>query len=71
MKLIPEWKKAWRMFSVQAMTLATAMQTAWIAIPEDLKVRIPESYVNGVSIALLVAGILGRMVQQDSVQPPQ
>jgi len=64
MKLIPNWRRAWRMFSVQAMTLATAMQGAWMAVPEDLKAHVPGALVHGVTVALLVAGIVGRLVAQ-------
>jgi len=64
MKLIPNWKKSWRMVSVQAMTLAGAIQGAWMFIPEDMKASISPSIVQGVTVALLVLGIAGRMVDQ-------
>ena len=68
MQLIPNWKKAWRMFSVQAMTLATAIQATWPMVPEDMKATLPPQLVHWVSVALLVAGILGRLVTQPKVQ---
>lgn len=68
MKLIDNWKRAHRMLSVQAMGLAAAIQGAWPAIPEDLKASIPPAMVHWVSVALLAAGIAGRMVQQDSTE---
>ena len=64
MNLIPEWKKAHRMLSVQAMALATAIQGIWPTIPVDLKSTLPSNLVHWVSIALLVAGIFGRLVDQ-------
>ncbi len=64
MKLIDEWKSAHRMFSVQAMALAAAIQGVWPSIPDDLKASIPPSVVHYISLALLVAGIVGRLVQQ-------
>jgi len=64
MKLIPNWKKAWRMISVQAMTLAGSIQGAWLFIPEDMKASISPSIVQGATVALLVLGIAGRMVDQ-------
>jgi len=67
MKLIPNWRRAWRMLSVQAMTLAAAVQGTWALIPEDLKAALPPSLVPAVSIVLLVAGIAGRLVQQPKV----
>ena len=64
MKLIDEWKRAYRMFSVQAMAMALAIQAAWPTIPDDLKALLPPHLVHWVSIVLLVAGIAGRMVKQ-------
>lgn len=69
-KLIPNWRRAWRMASVQAMSAALAILSAWGAMPEDLKARIPEDVVLGLAIALLVLGIVGRLVDQPSTRLP-
>ena len=69
MKLIDNWKRAHRMLSMQAMTLALAIHGAWLSIPDDLKTSLPPHLVNWVSIGLLVAGIAGRLVSQDSTDP--
>jgi len=37
MKLIANWRKAYKMLSIQAMAFATAIQGAWMFIPEDMK----------------------------------
>ena len=67
MKLIPEWRKAWRMVSVQAMTLAATIQGEWVALPPDLISQVPPGVVRGVTLALLGLGIVGRLVKQDKV----
>lgn len=64
MKLIANWKKAWRMLSVQAMTLAGAVQGAWLFIPSDMRSSIPESTVQMVTLSLLGLGVVGRLVDQ-------
>lgn len=64
MKLIANWKKAWRMLSVQAMALAGAVQGAWMFIPDDMRSSIPANVVQGLTIALLVLGVAGRLVDQ-------
>lgn len=64
MKLVPEARRAWRWFSVQAMTLAGSLQGAWLAVPDDLRANVPKHLVHWITIALLVAGIVGRLVQQ-------
>lgn len=67
MKLIDEAKKAWRMFSVQAMFLAGVIQAAWIALPADLTSQVPDSLRSGITLALLGLGIAGRLVKQEKV----
>lgn len=64
MKLIANWKKAWRMLSVQAMAIAGAVQGAWMFIPSDMRSSIPESTVQMVTMALLALGVVGRLVDQ-------
>lgn len=64
MKLIPEWKRAYRWFSVQAMALSLALLGAWEVLPADLKEALPEAYTRGAAIVLLLAGLAGRLVKQ-------
>jgi hypothetical protein len=52
------------MFSVQAMTLAGALQGAWLAIPPDLKAHVPDGLVYVVTLAILALGVIGRLVVQ-------
>ena len=65
MRLIKGYSRAWRFFSVQAMALAVAIQAGWQAMPEDLAARLPDGWVTGLSIVVLVLGIIGRLVRQD------
>lgn len=67
MKLIDNATKAWRMFSVQAMTLAIVVQTVWIELPADLRDSLDSATVRYITIGLLVAGVLGRLVKQDAI----
>ena len=64
MKLVEDWRRAWTWFSVQAMTLSTALLGAWMWMPDSLKQMIPEKVVLSVAIALLVLGTAGRLMQQ-------
>lgn len=63
-RLIDDAHRAWRWFSVQAMLLAAAVQAAWEAIPADMKAAIPSSLVTGVTLALLLLGVGGRLIRQ-------
>lgn len=67
MKLIENWRKWWRMFSVQAMLIATAIQAAWVHIPPEMAATIPEGWVRWATIALLVLGAVGRLIEQPKV----
>jgi hypothetical protein len=66
--LIPNWRRAWRMFSVQA----SALTLVWLALPEEKQAAIvalagiPPDAVPGTLVAL---AILGRIVAQPKVQP--
>ncbi len=62
--LIPDWQRAWRWFSVQAMVLAGAINGTWAVIPDDMKASIPAGFVQWLTIALLVFGVAGRLIDQ-------
>ena len=64
LQLIDDWRKAWKWFSLHAMVLAAAVQGVWLEIPVDMKDKLPEQYVHYVTIALMVLGIVGRLVKQ-------
>ena len=55
-----------------AMTLAIAIQTAWELAPLDIKTKIPPDWMPYITIGVLVAGIIGRLVNQspDKPEPP-
>ena len=67
MKLIPEFRKAWRMFSIQAQAIALAVLGAWQAMPQALQDKVPPAVVFSVAMVLLVAGIVGRLIYQPKV----
>lgn len=70
MKLVEDWKRAWRWISVQAMVLAGALQGAWMFVPDDLRTSIPPGVVQGFTIVLLVLGVMGRLVDQTPKAKP-
>lgn len=62
--LVSDWKGAWRWWSVQAMALAGAIQGAWVFVPDDLKSRVPDDIASVITAALMVLGIIGRLIPQ-------
>jgi len=68
MKLIPNWKRCWRMFSQQAFILAGALQGAWLLLDDVQKQAIPDGWINIITLTVVVFGFLGRLVKQRSLQ---
>lgn len=68
MTLVENAKESWKWFSMQAMTLAGAVQGAWLIVPPDMKDTIPSNLVQYLTIGLVFAGIIGRLVKQDAVK---
>ena len=64
MKLVENWKDAWKWFSVQAMFASGAILGTWAMLPADLKDNIPDDFVTYCTMAVLALGILGRLVPQ-------
>jgi len=65
-KLVPDWRQSWKWFSTQAMTLAVAIQGAWMFIPTEMKDSLPKDLVSYATMILLVLGVAGRLVNQDA-----
>jgi hypothetical protein len=64
MRLVRNAGSWWRWFSMQAMGLCVALQGAWMAVPDDLKGELPGWAFNGLCAALLLLGMIGRVVKQ-------
>lgn len=64
MKLISNWRKCWRMFSMWAYAAAGALQGAWLMLAPEQKASVPEQWVFYITIAIMVLGAVGRLVYQ-------
>jgi len=64
MKMVPDAKRAWRFFSVQAMTLQGAAAAAWLAVPDDMRAAVPSEWLAIGALVLTGLGIIGRLVDQ-------
>lgn len=60
MKLVPNWRSAWKWISVQAIALAAILE----GLPMEAKDAIPDPYRGYVTLVLLLAAGIGRMVDQ-------
>jgi hypothetical protein len=64
MKLVNNWKSAWRWFSVQLVAAAGAVQLSVLAFPETVRGWLPDWLTHALAVALLMAAVLGRLVDQ-------
>lgn len=64
MKLIPEWRDAWRWFSVHALGLIVLLPLVWAEMPPEVMALIPASWHPYIVAAVAAAGLVGRMVDQ-------
>lgn len=64
MKLVADWKQAWKWLSVRFVALAAAVQASLLAFPETLTAYIPANWLHVVVIVLLAASVIGRLVDQ-------
>jgi hypothetical protein len=64
MKLVANWKSAWRWFSVQLVTAAGAVQLSVLAFPDSVRAWLPDWLTHLLAVALLAGAVLGRLVDQ-------
>jgi len=64
MRLVSDWRAAWRWFSVQAMALNGAVAAAWLALPQEWRDVFPPEWMTAGAIALMALGVVGRLVTQ-------
>ena len=64
MKLVSNWKSAWKWFSIQFVAAAGAVQLSVLAFPESVRAWLPDWLTHLLAVLLLVAAVLGRLVDQ-------
>ena len=68
MKLIPNWRRAWRMLSMQF----GAVAVVWLALPADAQSTVlrllPWMTEERMAGALILLAMIGRLVAQPKVQ---
>lgn len=75
MKPIENWRRAWRMVSMQCMALAGMLQAlyealheGWLALPPEVQTTlissVPAKTVHYATALLMLVGIVGRLIKQ-------
>ena len=68
MKLVEDWKKCWKYFSVHALIIAGFLPTVWLELPPDLKASIPPEAMSTITAVIAACGVIGRLVSQEKTK---
>ena len=71
MKLIDEWKVAYKYISVQMPALNVAFLGTWSVLPQKFQDVLPIPWVIGIAVFLLIAGVFGRLIKQETKDEPK
>lgn len=64
MKLVSDWRDAWKWFSIHSLVAIAAIPPVWINLPDDVKDMLPVEWRPWVFSVIAVAGVLGRVRDQ-------
>lgn len=64
MKPVPDWREAWKWWSVQIPTLLAALGPAWLMLPQELKDQIPVDWLPYISPVVLIGIVVARVIDQ-------
>ncbi len=62
--LVDDAKHCWRWLSVQFPALNVAFLGTWSVLPQKFQDVLPTPWVMGISAALIVLGVAGRLIDQ-------
>lgn len=68
MKLVDNWKSAWRWLSVHALAILAALPFVWPQIPPEVQAWIPDEWRPYIVAAIALGGIAGRLIPQTKVE---
>lgn len=66
-RLIDDWRRAWRFWSVRLSVLSAVLMGGWQALPPELRADLP--YANQVAVGLFLLVALSRLAQQGTKAP--
>ncbi len=76
--MIDNWKKAWRFWSLQLQGVGLALLafpdlivSAWVHLPDDIKVMLPSGYSDSIGITLIALGMIARLIKQGKLHETQ
>lgn len=67
-ELVPDWKNAWKWFSMHCLVTGVAVQGAWLYVVRTMGDKILSQELSDriaiITITLLSIGIFGRLIKQ-------
>ena len=71
MKLVPNAASAPRWLSMQILTIVAALQVAWETLPPDALAVIPVDWRGYITLGLVLAAMIGRLIDQGTATKPE
>lgn len=65
MKLIPNAKSSWRLYSQQAFVLVAIIQGVWIGLTPEQQAIVPDNLVNIATLIAAAIGVVARLIVQE------
>ncbi|WP_374551990.1 DUF7940 domain-containing protein [Sphingobium yanoikuyae] len=62
-RLIADWRKAYKLWSVRVSAAGLAVMSAWPSIPQEIREQIPGQ--RWIAAGMFAAVILGRLINQE------
>lgn len=63
-RMVSNWQRAWRWYSVNMPMLAAALLATWATLPEKLQDSFTPTELKLIALTLVVLGVAGRLIDQ-------
>lgn len=64
MKLVPDWKEAWRWWSMRGLIIIMVIPPTWVMLPPDVKAMLPVDWEPWLLSVIAFATAFGRVKDQ-------
>lgn len=64
MKIVDNWKKHLKRYTVQGLAALATLQGAWLVVPDSIKANLPDWLSQGLAIAFTLAILASAFVHQ-------
>ncbi len=69
MRLIPNWRQAWRFWSMRAAGAKAILVTTYLSLPDKLQDAFPPRYALAMAVIITVFGVIGGRLVDQNPQP--